>query len=263
MPNIDKKYLNPDGTIKPLNELIGEYRHNAGSVTLSPETRPSWFNSDGSPKPDSQIRAERAQLSLQKERIQEEVRVRTERGITKEDKTIRGLTERIEHHEDEARYMPPAQAREARQFINKLKAERQAIEDTVTSAAKAAEFAARPEIVNAKAYASTYTRTLPPGCTPEQAAVLIALSERSDCTVEEYRKAFWQQAEEIEISVHAAREKIVAERREGYAREAAALAEAERALNESRARHQQLHPPSVVDAVHDAQQNGTDLRESQ
>src|SRR5262245_13755080 len=79
---IKKQYLNPDGSIKPLAELIGVYKeHDTGPVAME-TARPHWFNDDGTKKLNSQIDAEAAAVEEQKQRIADEVRTKTERKLT-------------------------------------------------------------------------------------------------------------------------------------------------------------------------------------
>src|SRR5262245_9309638 len=238
---IDKKYLDASGNLLPLADLIREHKHDAGPVSLTPETKPHWFNSDGSAKPLKQIRDERAEVEFQAKRIAAEVRARTERKKTPEDKGVDSYNEQIQRHEDENRYRSPAQQRAGREYIDALKAKRDEIIAGVERAAKVKAFSDSSEVQLAREYASTYQRTLPPGCTPQDAAIMQALAARdgTDCTVAEFKTSFWQHVSEVEARVFAATEKIADEQRAAHAEATAKLAAAEQALLDSIARRQQ------------------------
>jgi hypothetical protein len=251
---IDPKYIDPiTGRIKPFQEYAGQIKHDAGPVSLSPETMPAWFNADGSPKPLSQIRDERAKAELADRIVAAQVAARMRRELSEDERLVQSLDTMIEKSSKEAKYSTTPQERVRHQeYADTLKARKAEVENKIKDEKRIADLANDRRVQLCKEYAETYQRTLPIGVTPEQAALATALANRTDCDPDTLVREFWVQAALNEAASLKAAEATAADKQELALRHGHEHAMSEVAVAESRKR---LHDAQQQAGVNDVQQD--------
>ncbi|WP_254512484.1 hypothetical protein [Anatilimnocola floriformis] len=172
---------------------------------MTPQTAPEYFHADGRPKSLQEVRDARAEAQYAKDRVAAELRARNRRDPTEDERSIRAFDKLIELRTEDARYLVHPEAKlNAREFINELKAKKQAILDKQAEEKRVERLQQSRPAQLVKEYATTLVRSPIPGCTAEQIAVAIALAERTDCEPDELARDFWAEIEKLEtIGVNA------------------------------------------------------------
>jgi len=248
--SIDQRFIDPNtGRIKPLAEYAPEIANapwGGGSGTLSPETRPTWFK-DGKIKTTAEIRDDEAREKLAADTVAAQVRARTEKTLTDDERLIRSLDSMIAERSREARYLSrPADKANALEYLDHLKARKVEVESKISEAKRVAALSDSRLVQLARAYAETYSRSPPLGVTPEQAALIVALANRTDADPETLAKEFWAEvatteATALQVATTTALDKQELALRHGleHALSEVAVAESRKRLHEAQ---QQANP---------------------
>lgn len=202
MPEINPKFLNADGTIKPLAEYLSEVPRQQ-SANLE-DARPHWFD-NGRLKTTAEIRADEATAKSAADRVAAELRARTTKVLSDDAKLIQNLSALIDQRTQEAKYLSPQERVSAAQYVDTLKARRAEVEAKISEEKRIAEFQRSRQFQLVQEHAESFGRSPPPDSDPQAVALAIAIARSTEFTdPAEYARMYFQEAAKVEEAAYAA-----------------------------------------------------------
>jgi hypothetical protein len=238
--SIDPKYLDERGNIKPYG-TYGDLKHDVRPVRME-DARPHWFKPDGTLKTRQETDAEAARAKLAADMVAAQVRARTQKTLSEDEKTLAAFDATIAERSREARYLSrPADKGNALEYIDHLKGKRADVANKIAEEKRIDKLASNRSLQLARTYAETYSRSPPPGADPQGVALAVALAGRTDSDADTIVREFWAQVATVEdaalqVTTKAAADKQELALRHGYehALSEVAVAEGRQRLHQAR-----------------------------
>jgi hypothetical protein len=201
---INPKYLNADGTIKNIGEHFSNSKPNT-TANLE-DARPHWFRSDGTLKSTAEIRDDEARDKHAKDLVAAELRARTHRELTEDERLIKSLTKLIDDRTREATYLSdPAARMRAKEYVDRLKDQRAGVEAKIAEEKRIERFEKSEHYARVKEHSEAFRRTPPKGSDPQAVALALAIADSRDFQdPAEWSRAYFGEVAKVEEAAYAA-----------------------------------------------------------
>ncbi|WP_425616698.1 hypothetical protein NA78x_000352 [Anatilimnocola sp. NA78] len=199
--NIPAHMIDPlTGLIRPVARQDLPRQQSADMTTA----RPQWFAGDRL-KTTAEIRNDEAQAKFAADRVAAELRARTAKVLSEDERLIQNLSMLIDQRTQAAKYMNSHERVSEAQYVDTLKAKRTEVENKIAEEQRIQRFERSDEYKRVREHSQAFARTPPPAADPQAVALAIAIAGSTEFQdPAEYSRQYFTAVAGVEEAAYAA-----------------------------------------------------------